>query len=119
MVAFALARTGAPYVFGAPGPRAYDCSGLVRAAYAAVGVDLAHHAAWQAERGHPVDWRHAPVAAGDLVFVRGGRPVHDLGHVGIAVGDGTWVEASSVAGAVRRGPIPWSRVQAVRRILTA
>lgn len=39
---FAKAQLGKPYVFGAAGPNAYDCSGLTMAAWAAAGVSLPH-----------------------------------------------------------------------------
>ena len=43
-IAFAKAQLGKPYQWGAAGPDAYDCSGLVYAAYAAAGIRLgAHH----------------------------------------------------------------------------
>ena len=41
-LAFAKAQLGKPYVFGAAGPNAYDCSGLTMAAWAAAGVSLPH-----------------------------------------------------------------------------
>ena len=51
VVAFALAQRGQPYRKGAAGPAAFDCSGLTRAAYATVGVDLPHYSVTQARRG--------------------------------------------------------------------
>lgn len=40
-IAFALRQVGKPYQWGAAGPGAYDCSGLVFAAYAAAGIHIA------------------------------------------------------------------------------
>ena len=40
-IAFALRQVGKPYQWGAAGPNAYDCSGLVYAAYAAAGIRIA------------------------------------------------------------------------------
>ena len=40
-VAFAMRQVGKPYQWGATGPDAYDCSGLVYAAYAAAGIRIA------------------------------------------------------------------------------
>jgi cell wall-associated NlpC family hydrolase len=40
-ISFALAQLGKPYQWGAAGPNAYDCSGLVYTAYAAAGIHIA------------------------------------------------------------------------------
>ena len=50
-VRFVLAQLGKPYLFGAAGPNAYDCSGLTMAAWAVAGVPLDHLAAAQAHAG--------------------------------------------------------------------
>ena len=88
-VTFALAQLGKPYVFGAAGPDAFDCSGLTMAAWAAAGVALPHLAAAQAGDGtaEPTDLSHA--GSGDLVFIPGsdGTPAAP-GHVGMIVGRG-------------------------------
>ena len=39
-IAYARAQLGKPYVYGATGPDAFDCSGLVQAAWAAAGVSI-------------------------------------------------------------------------------
>jgi peptidoglycan DL-endopeptidase CwlO len=116
VVAFALAQQGHPYRRGAAGPRAFDCSGLILAAYATVGIDLPHWSVAQAQRGRAVDWRHEPIEPGDLVFTRGDNPVIDLGHVGLAVSGTEWVVASRPGAPVRVAPLP-SGIQRVRRIL--
>src|ERR1700730_18532074 len=41
-VRWALSKVGSPYVWGAAGPDAFDCSGLVMWAYAHVGISLPH-----------------------------------------------------------------------------
>ena len=84
-VHFALAQLGKPYVWGAAGPDAYDCSGLTMAAWATAGIALPHHAADQATRGTPTTLANA--AAGDLVFIAGadGTP-QAPGHVGMIIG---------------------------------
>jgi peptidoglycan DL-endopeptidase CwlO len=116
VVAFALAQQGHPYRKGAAGPSAFDCSGLILAAYATVGIDLPHWSVAQAQRGRAVDWRHEPIEPGDLVFTRGDNPVIDLGHVGLAVSGTEWVVASRPGAPVRVAPLP-SAIQRVRRIL--
>jgi cell wall-associated NlpC family hydrolase len=86
-VQYALAQLGKPYLFGAAGPNAYDCSGLTMAAWAAAGVPLPHLATTQAGYGtpEPTDLSHA--SSGDLVMIPGsdGTPAAP-GHVGMIVG---------------------------------
>ncbi len=81
MLQFAVAQMGKPYLWGAVGPNAYDCSGLVQTAFRAAGVRMPRVSRQQAQVGQRVDRAH--VRAGDLVFY--GNPVH---HVAIAI-DGT------------------------------
>jgi len=87
-VSFALAQLGKPYVWGAAGPTAYDCSGLTMAAWASAGVALAHYTGDQQAEGAPVAL--ASLVPGDLVLVPGSDPPGPgvAGHVGIYLGDG-------------------------------
>ena len=43
VLAYALAQRGKPYRWGAAGPNSFDCSGLVMASYARVGIKLPHY----------------------------------------------------------------------------
>ncbi|MEU4566040.1 NlpC/P60 family protein [Micromonospora sp. NPDC023956] len=97
-VTFACAQIGKPYVWGAEGPDAYDCSGLTLAAWARAGVALPHNAAQQRRATAPVGRRE--LRPGDLVFY-----YSDLHHVGMYVGDG-WLVHASRAGA----PVKMKRV---------
>jgi cell wall-associated NlpC family hydrolase len=117
VVGFAVGQLGKPYVWGGAGPGSYDCSGLVLAAYATVGVRLPHYAAYQATYGQPVDWRREPIRPGDLLFFRGGDPVHDHGHVGIALDAQRWINAPQAGDVVSVDPVPFAGLQAVRRLL--
>lgn len=84
-VAFAYAQLGKPYVWGAAGPDAYDCSGLVQAAWAAAGVSIPRDTYSQY-----ASLPHVPMSSiqlGDLIFFDG------LGHVGIYVGNNTIIDA--------------------------
>lgn len=119
VVAYAFAQLGKPYVYAAAGPDSFDCSGLTLAAYERVGVRLPHRADIQVRYGRPVDWRREPIHPGDLLFLRGGRPVHDYGHVGIAVSATHWIQAPRTGEVVKLERTPQSRLQAVRRILVA
>jgi cell wall-associated NlpC family hydrolase len=85
-VRFALAQVGKPYVFGAGGPDAYDCSGLTAAAWASAGVSLPHSAAMQFNYGRHVSFDE--LRPGDLMFF-----YQPIGHVTIYIGDGLMVSA--------------------------
>jgi cell wall-associated NlpC family hydrolase len=95
VVAFALGAVGMPYVFGAKGPNAYDCSGLTQAAWAAAGVGVSAGTLTQIHDGVPVS-RLADLAPGDLLFTPGslGSPTNPR-HVGVYVGNGLLVDAHS------------------------
>lgn len=85
-IAFATRQIGRPYVWGATGPAAYDCSGLTSQAWAAAGVTIPRTSQEQwARLPHvPVD-RMRP---GDLVIY-----FSDASHVAMYVGDGAIVHA--------------------------
>jgi cell wall-associated NlpC family hydrolase len=86
--AYALAQLGKPYVFGAAGPSAFDCSGLTMAAWATAGVSLPHSASVQKAVTTPVD--SSNLMPGDLVFFYSG-----ISHVGMYVGGGMFVHAAN------------------------
>ncbi|MBO0774781.1 MAG: C40 family peptidase [Actinobacteria bacterium] len=84
-VAFAYAQLGKPYLWGATGPGAFDCSGLVEAAWAAAGVSIPRDT-----YGQYASLPHVPMSSiqpGDLIFFDG------LGHVGVYVGNNTIIDA--------------------------
>ena len=87
-------QLGRPYRWGAAGPYAFDCSGLVMWAYRHVGVSLPHHAASQIGHGSRVS--RGNLQPGDLVFF--GYPIH---HVGMYVGGGDFIEAPYTGANVR------------------
>lgn len=91
-IAFALAQRGKPYVWGATGPNAFDCSGLMLRAYEAAGIQLPRVSRQQFNAGAKL-----PVEAalpGDLLFwaydESDPRTVH---HVAMYLGGGQIVEA--------------------------
>jgi cell wall-associated NlpC family hydrolase len=84
-VRFALAQVGKTYVWGSAGPGSYDCSGLVMAAFAKVGVKLAHQSGSIAGAGHAVS--RAQLQRGDVIIYNG--------HVAIALGGGMMVHAAN------------------------
>ena len=86
-------------------------------AYQQIGINLPHNSAAQANYGIPVNWRTEPIRAGDLIFHRGSIPVHDLGHVGIAVSATQGIVAPRTGDVVSIRPIPFERIQSVRRLV--
>jgi cell wall-associated NlpC family hydrolase len=84
-------RIGSSYVFGASGPRAFDCSGLTAWAMHRAGVSLPHSSFAQAGVGVRV--ARSRIRAGDLVFFSTAGP--GASHVGIATGRDTVVSATS------------------------
>lgn len=96
IVTLALAQLGMPYVLGGTTPRrGFDCSGLVRWVAAQVHMPLPRTARMQARVGEPV--RRERLEPGDLLAFGDGERVS---HIGIYVGGGRFVHASSVAGRV-------------------
>ncbi|MET8035650.1 MULTISPECIES: NlpC/P60 family protein [unclassified Streptomyces] len=97
-VAFAYAKLGSPYVWGATGPNAFDCSGLTQAAYRSAGVSLPRTTYAQINAGQRVT--RSELQPGDLVFFYSG-----ISHVGIYVGDGQMIHAPNPSAPVRLAPI--------------
>jgi cell wall-associated NlpC family hydrolase len=100
LVAVARAQIGTRYVFGGTSPDGgFDCSGLIRYVMAALKVELPRTAAQQARIGDEVTPDPKRLRPGDLLTFsrRGSRSVS---HIGIYVGQGRYVHASSVAGRV-------------------
>ena len=71
-VRYAESKIGAPYRWGAAGPDAFDCSGLVQWSYRQVGVTLKRTTYDQATQGKPVS--RSQLRPGDLVFFYSDRP---------------------------------------------
>lgn len=85
---FALAQLGKPYIWGGTGPTGYDCSGLMMASWGKAGVSLPRTAAAQYAAGTPVST--SDLQPGDLVLFYPG-----ITHVGMYIGDGKFIHASS------------------------
>jgi hypothetical protein len=87
-LSYALALLGKPYVWGAAGPGAFDCSGLTMMAWASAGVALLHSTLDQMTEGTPVA-DLSTISPGDLVLVPGSDgTLAAPGHVGIYLGYG-------------------------------
>jgi cell wall-associated NlpC family hydrolase len=90
----ALAQVGDPYVWGAAGPSAFDCSGLTQYAYAAAGVYLPHSSSMQSTMGVPVSY--SDLRPGDLVFF-----YSPISHVAMYIGNGEIVTAPHTGDVVK------------------
>jgi peptidoglycan DL-endopeptidase CwlO len=84
-VQYVLSKIGDPYSYGATGPGAFDCSGLVQAAWAAAGVQIPRTTYDQVAALPSVPL--SSIRPGDLLFYDGD------GHVAMYVGSGMIVDA--------------------------
>jgi cell wall-associated NlpC family hydrolase len=110
-VAFAKSKIGKPYVWGAVGPNAYDCSGLVMDAYRHAGIELPHHTYEQMRVGSPVGRNN--IEAGDRIYCNfsgPGRPEHTM----LAISPTMAIEAPTPGQRVHVTSIPLGRIE-VRR----
>lgn len=84
ILAYGEAQLGKPYLFGATGPDAFDCSGLAMMAYRAAGITIPRTS--QAQWAYSQQIPAIQVQPGDLVFFAGadGTPASP-GHVGIVL----------------------------------
>ena len=94
VVASSMNYIGVPYVFGGTSPSGFDCSGYVRYVFASAGIYLPRTADAQYEVGMPIS--SSELVPGDLVFFS----TYEYGpsHVGIYLGDGSFINASSSRG---------------------
>lgn len=84
VIAYAMAQRGKPYRWASAGPHAFDCSGLVKASYARIGVHLPHQSGGIASRGRQVP----------RVQLRPGDVLAWPGHVALALGGNQMIHAS-------------------------
>jgi cell wall-associated NlpC family hydrolase len=108
-LAFARAQLGKPYVWGAEGPDAYDCSGLAQAAWAAAGVSIPRVTTTQFKVGKHIAL--SDLQLGDLVFFYGPSP----SHVGLYAGNGTIIAAPRPGKAVGYTKISYMPFAGARR----
>jgi cell wall-associated NlpC family hydrolase len=91
VIRYAMAQRGDRYRFGASGPTRWDCSGLVMRSFAQSGIKLPHQTGSIISRGKRV--ARSQLQRGDIVFPQ-------RGHVGIYLGGGKMIHASSGKGKV-------------------
>ena len=90
VINYAYNFLGKPYVFGATGPNAFDCSGFTSYVYKHFGVTIPRTSQSQSGAGTAVS--RSNLAAGDLVFF---NTYTSRGHVGIYIGGGDFIHAAS------------------------
>ncbi|HXW04959.1 MAG TPA: C40 family peptidase [Vicinamibacterales bacterium] len=120
VVDLAASLIGRPYVWGAEGPSAFDCSGLTQYVFREFAVDLPRRAINQSRVGQPIGRR---MQRGDLIFFSSDTRRSLVTHVGIYEGSGRMIEASKRHGRVRRSHLDdgyWvERFMFARRVLAA
>jgi len=85
---------GKPYVWGATGPECFDCSGFTQKVYRAIGINLPRVSKNQAQVGELVHFDE--LKEGDMVFFDTSKKHKGkVNHVGIYLGDGKFIHASS------------------------
>ncbi len=106
----ALTKQGSAYVWGGDGPITFDCSGLVKWAFAQAGVlGLPHSSQEQARMGSSVS--RSQLRPGDLIAL-----YSPISHIGIYIGDGLYVNAPQPGDVVKVVRVPWNQVTAMSRI---
>ena len=98
VVAYAKQFLGIPYVYGANGPSAYDCSSFTQAVYKKFGYSLNRSAAGQYSNGTAIDL--SQVQPGDLLIWRAYGSSSTATHVGIYIGNNMYIHASSTGGCI-------------------
>jgi cell wall-associated NlpC family hydrolase len=108
---FALSQLGRPYLWGAVGPLAYDCSGLMQTSFRYGGVLLPRVSIDQSGVGQQV--YRQDVRAGDLIFFY--QPVH---HVALAVDNMRAIHAPSFGETVKLASIDAiGPITVIRRVM--
>lgn len=85
---------GVPYLWGGSSPFGIDCSGFVQLSYRLNGTGLLRDADIQASDPRAVPVEKKDLIAGDMVFFAGGEDKTKITHVGMAIGDGTFIHSS-------------------------
>lgn len=93
MIAFAKTKLGCRYVWGATGPSTFDCSGFVLTCLKSVGVSAPRTSASMSAVSSWDKISKANLQRGDLVFFSSSSA--SVGHVGIYLGNGQFIHASS------------------------
>ena len=104
----ALSRIGYPYSWGGAGPSSFDCSGLVVWAFYQAGIVVPHSSQALSYGGRSVSIDS--IQPGDLVIY-----YSDASHIGIYIGEGMMIHASTYGTPVRVSPINDAPIWNIRR----
>lgn len=94
VISYAKEFIGVKYLYGGMSPNGFDCSGFTSYVYKAFGINLPRTASGQAGTGLSVSKDN--LVPGDLVFFE--TYTKGISHVGIYVGNGQFIHASSSKG---------------------
>ena len=97
------------YKFVNSGARMFDCSGFMQWGFKKANINIGRTTYNQINSGVEVSINN--IQPGDLLFY------NDLGHVGMYVGDGQWIEAPNSGKTIRITNVPWNVVTRARRVL--
>lgn len=100
----ALKQVGKPYAWGAAGPNAFDCSGLIYWTYLQRGISIPRTAYAQGAAGQQISWSEA----------RRGDVVYTAGHIAFYLGDGKIVHAASPGSGVTVSSVGWMIAQGAK-----
>ncbi|MER5934102.1 C40 family peptidase [Streptomyces sp. NPDC002054] len=112
IVSFARAQVGKAYVLGSTGPTAYDCSGLVRAAYRQAGISLPRMSQDQSLAGRSVSLSN--LQPGDILYWGSKGSAY---HVAVYVGGGKFVGAQNPRTGIVERSLSYDRPTGAVRVL--
>ncbi|KPU42426.1 gamma-D-glutamyl-L-lysine endopeptidase [Oxobacter pfennigii] len=84
---------GIKYVYGGSSERGFDCSGFTQFVFKNNGISLNRTASTQAYQGTIIE--RSQLQMGDLVFFDTNGGHNNITHVGIYIGDSTFIHAAS------------------------
>lgn len=93
IIAYAKEFLGVRYVYGGSTPKGFDCSGFTSYVFKHFGFKLERSAAGQTSNGKKI--KKSELKPGDLVFFDTNGGHNAIEHVGIYIGDGQFIHASS------------------------
>lgn len=119
IISFAMQYVGYPYVYGTEGPNTFDCSGFTSYVYAHFGYTLHRSSKDQIKDGVAVSKDSLQPA--DLLLFSNNNSGGAIGHVGLYIGNGKFIHASTPTSGVIISDLdsPWyvQHYIAARRVL--